>query len=44
MKIIKYIKINRGQETSQVVLVGKKLPANAGDTRCGFDPWVRKVH
>ena len=24
--------------------MGKKLPANAGDTRCGFDPWVRKAH
>ena len=21
----------------------KNLPANAGDTRCGFDPWVRKI-
>ena len=29
---------------SQVVLVVKNLPANAGDVkRCGFDPWVRKI-
>ena len=27
---------------SQVVLVAKNLPANAGDMRCGFHPWVRK--
>ena len=26
-----------------VVLVVKNLPANAGDTRCGFDPWVGKI-
>ena len=27
-----------------VVLVGKNLPANAGDIkRCGFDPWVGKI-
>jgi len=24
-------------------LVVKNLPANAGDARCGFDPWVRKI-
>ena len=30
--------------TSQVALVVKNLPANAGDTRrCRFDPWVRKI-
>ena len=23
--------------------VVKNLPANAGDTRHGFDPWVRKI-
>ena len=29
---------------SQVVLVVKNLPANAGnEKRCGFDPWVRKI-
>jgi len=28
---------------SQVVLVIKNLPANAGDKRCGFDPWVMKI-
>ena len=21
----------------------KNLPANAGDMRCGFDPWVGKI-
>ena len=21
----------------------KNLPANAGDMKCGFDPWVRKI-
>ena len=28
---------------SQVALVVKNLPANAGDMRPGFDPWVRKA-
>ena len=30
---------------SQVALVAKNLPANAGDRhkRCGFDPWVRRI-
>ena len=28
---------------SQVVLVVKNLPANAGDLREGFNPWVRKM-
>ena len=28
---------------SQVALVVKNLPANAGDVRHGFDPWVRKI-
>ena len=27
---------------SQVVLIVKKLPANAGDIRHGFSPWVGK--
>ena len=27
-----------------MVLVVKNLPANAGDMRCGFNPWVRKIH
>jgi len=31
------------KEASQVVLVVKNLPAKAGDVRCGFDPWVRKI-
>ena len=26
-----------------MVLVVKNLPANAGDKRCGFDPWVGKI-
>ena len=29
--------------TSQVALVVKNPPANAGDKRCGFDPWVGKI-
>ena len=28
---------------SQVVLVVKNLPANAGDVGHGFDPWVGKI-
>ena len=28
---------------SQVALVVKNLPANAGDTRHKFDSWVRKI-
>ena len=28
---------------SQVALVVKNPPANAGDMRCGFDPWVGKI-
>ena len=28
---------------SQVALVVKNLPANAGDKRCRLDPWVRKM-
>ena len=31
------------QCTSQVVLVVKNLPASAGDIRCEFHPWVRKI-
>ena len=27
---------------SQVAVVSKNLSANAGDKRCGFDPWVKK--
>ena len=29
--------------TSQVALVVENPPADAGDMRCGFDPWVRKI-
>ena len=28
---------------TQVALVVKNLPANAGDMRCGFDLWVGKI-
>ena len=27
----------------KMVLVVKNLHVNAGDMRCGFDPWVRKI-
>ena len=27
----------------EVALVAKNLPANAGDKKCGFDPWVGKI-
>ena len=31
-------------QASQVVLVLKNLPVNAGDIKwCGFDPWVGKI-
>ena len=29
--------------TSQMALVVKNLPANAGSTRCRFGPWVRQL-
>ena len=28
---------------TRVALVVKNLPANAGDMRCGFNPWVRRI-
>ena len=28
---------------SQMVLVLKNLPANVGDVKDRFDPWVRKI-
>ena len=28
---------------SQLAPVVKNSPANAGDRRCGFNPWVRKI-
>ena len=31
------------KEASQEALVVKNPPANAGDIRLGFDPWVRKI-
>ena len=34
-----------GSRTSQVALVVKNPPANAGDIkRCGFDLWIKKIH
>ena len=30
-------------EVSQVALLEKNPPANEGDKKCGFDPWVRKI-
>ena len=27
----------------EMALVVKNLPANAGDKRCGFHPWVGKI-
>ena len=32
-----------GGWVSQVVLVIKNLPANAGDKRCRFDAWAKKI-
>ena len=34
--------INRYREGFPGGTSGKKLPANAGDKRCGFHPWVGK--
>ena len=31
------------ESAPQVALVVKYLPANAGDMRCGFSPWVEKI-
>ena len=33
----------KGTIVSQVVLVVKNLPANAGHMRLGFNPWVGKI-
>ena len=33
----------RNARAPQVVLVVKNLPANAGDVRCRYDPWVEKI-
>ena len=32
-----------GGGASQGALLVKNLPANAGDMRCRFDPWDRKI-
>ena len=34
---------SRSRRASQVALVIKNLPANAGDIRDEFDPWVGKI-
>ena len=34
---------SKNKRTSQVSLVVKNLPANAGGMRQGFDPWVGKI-
>ena len=39
--ILSQISFHPTRRASQVVLVVKNAPANAGDT--GFDPWVRKI-
>ena len=40
----KYLLTTIERWDSQVALVVKNLPANAGDIRdCGFDPWVGKI-
>ena len=36
-----YKKVTSG--ASEMLLVVKNLPANAGDIRDEFDPWVRKI-
>ena len=33
----------REDRASQVVLVVKNLLSNAGDKRCGFNPWIGKI-
>ena len=38
-----YLYFPVGRKASQVVLAIKKLPANAGDARDGFSPWVGKI-
>ena len=35
--------LGSSSQASQVVLVVKNLPANAGDMRGRFDPWVGKI-
>ena len=46
LKVQLQISLKKATLASQVVLVVKNLPANAGDIRNAgliFDPWVRKV-
>ena len=42
MPNVKYFILATGFWASQVVLLVKNQPANAGDERYGFDPWVKK--
>ena len=35
--------VGEGSGASQVALVVKNPPVNAGDMRCGFDSWVGKI-
>ena len=39
----KYINLTTRYWAPQVVLVGKNLPASAGDVRRGFSPWIRRI-
>ena len=41
--IFSYTYIHTYIRASQVALVVKNPPANTGDTRCRFDPWVGKI-
>ena len=48
MKLETVIKIQqlalvKVKRASQVALVVKSLPANTGDKRCRFSPWVGKI-
>ena len=38
-----YLTLSLRYWAPQVVLEVKNLPANAGDVREGFDPWVEKI-
>ena len=37
------VRLGLGLGASQVALVEKNLPVDAGDMRCGFDPWDGKI-
>ena len=38
-----FLNMHFAQRASQAALMIKNPPANAGDMRCGFDPWVRNI-